>query len=101
MARNRPGGRRGAVRGRTQFRLPNGRFAKVDRATGKILSIKADGRPYKGIVIIPAPSTMPRPHATRTNLPAFPRPRRLVQAPGTNIVHLPPVALGDQRQDAA
>ena len=72
MARNRPGGRRGAVRGRTQFRLPNGRFAKVDRTTGKILSIKADGHPYKGIVITPAPATLPRRHAGRANLPGSP-----------------------------
>lgn len=53
MAKNsaRGGGRRGAIRGRTQFLLPNGRYAKRDRRTGEILSIKADTRPYKGIVI--------------------------------------------------
>jgi hypothetical protein len=53
MAKNgaRGGGRRGAIRGRTQFLLPNGRYAKRDRRTGEILSIKADTRPYKGVVI--------------------------------------------------
>lgn len=51
MAKNRKGGGRvGAVRGRTQFQLPNGHYAKRDTRTGEILSVKADLKPYKGIV---------------------------------------------------
>ncbi|HEV2073767.1 MAG TPA: hypothetical protein VGR29_09020 [Thermomicrobiales bacterium] len=51
MAKNRKGGGRiGAVRGRTQFQLPNGHYAKRDTTTGVILSVKADLKPYKGIV---------------------------------------------------
>ncbi len=101
MARNRPGGRRGAVRGRTQYRLPNGRFAKVDRATGRILGIKADRQPYKGIVITPAPPTVPRRHAVRSILPAFPNPRRGVTAAESKLVPMDPVATGILSQDAA
>ncbi len=44
------GGRRGAIRGRTQFRLPNGHYAKRDRLTGEILAIKADLKPFKNVV---------------------------------------------------
>lgn len=51
-------GRRGAVRGRTQFKLPSGHYAKRDRLTGEILSIKADLKPYKGIVIEKTPPTI-------------------------------------------
>lgn len=52
MAKNgrKGGGRRGAVRGRTQFLLPNGHYAKRDRQTGEILAIKADLKPFKGVV---------------------------------------------------
>lgn len=52
MARNigKGGGRRGAIRGRTQFLLPNGHYAKRDRQTGEILAIKADLKPFKGVV---------------------------------------------------
>ena len=52
MAKNgaKGGGRKGAIRGRTQFLLPNGHYAKRDRKTGEILSIKADTKPYKGVV---------------------------------------------------
>lgn len=59
MATNRRNGRgrRGAIRGRTQFKLPSGHYAKRDRATGEILSIKADFEPYKGIVIEKTPPT--------------------------------------------
>ena len=56
---NRNGrGRRGAIRGRTQFKLPTGHYAKRDRLTGEILSIKADFKPYKGIVIEKSPPTI-------------------------------------------
>jgi len=52
MAKNgaKDGGRKGAIRGRTQFLLPNGHYAKRDRKTGEIISVKADTKPYKGIV---------------------------------------------------
>lgn len=52
MAKNggKGGGRRGAIRGRTQFLLPNGHYAKRDRQTGEVLAIKADLKPFKGIV---------------------------------------------------
>ncbi len=74
-------GRRGAVRGRTQFKLPSGHYAKRDRLTGEILSIKADLKPYKGIVIektppttIPASSTASSEpdRRERLNLPVIP-----------------------------
>ncbi|MGI8404042.1 MAG: hypothetical protein ACR2OE_04630 [Thermomicrobiales bacterium] len=53
MAKNgrKGGGRRGAIRGRTQFLLPNGHYAKRDRQTGEILAIKADLKPFKGVVM--------------------------------------------------
>jgi hypothetical protein len=71
MAINRPngGGRRGAIRNRTQFRLPNGHYAKVNRATGQIIAVKADRKPYKGVVIAAAPARLPRRAGTRVNLP--------------------------------
>lgn len=52
MAKNgaKGGGRKGAIRGRTQVLLPNGHYAKRDRKTGEILSVKADTKPYKGVV---------------------------------------------------
>ena len=51
MARNKGGRRVGAIRGRTQFMLPNGHYAKRDRRTGEILSIKADTKPYRNVII--------------------------------------------------
>lgn len=51
MARNKGGRRAGAIRGRTQFMLPNGHYAKRDRRTGEIMSIKADTKPYKNVII--------------------------------------------------
>ena len=61
MAKNKGGRRIGAIRGRTQFLLPNGHYAKRDRATGEILSIKADRKPYKNVVIEREPHPAPRP----------------------------------------
>jgi hypothetical protein len=71
MAKNRKtGGRIGAVRGRTQFQLPNGHYAKRDARTGEILSVKADLKPYKGIVKEkPAPQAPAKPTVRIT----FPR----------------------------
>ena len=51
MARNTGKGRRGAIQGRTQFRLPSGHYAKRDRRTGEILAIKKDMKPFKGVVM--------------------------------------------------
>jgi hypothetical protein len=51
MAKNKGGRRVGAIRGRTQFMLPNGHYAKRDRQTGEILSIKANKKPYKNVII--------------------------------------------------
>ncbi|HWV25386.1 MAG TPA: hypothetical protein VNZ58_14455 [Thermomicrobiales bacterium] len=51
MAKNTGKGRRGAIRGRTQFRLPSGHYAKRDRRTGEILAIKKDMKPFKGVVM--------------------------------------------------
>jgi hypothetical protein len=52
MAKNgaKGGGRRGAIRNRTQFQLPDGHYAKRDTRTGEIISVKADLKPYKGVV---------------------------------------------------
>jgi hypothetical protein len=52
MARNGKTGdghRNGAVKNRSQFELPNGHWAKRDRDTGKIVNIKSDGEPFKGV----------------------------------------------------
>lgn len=51
MAKNVGGRRIGAIRGRTQFRLPSGHYAKRNRQTGEVLSIKADRKPYKNVII--------------------------------------------------
>jgi hypothetical protein len=59
MAINKGGRRVGAIRGRTQFRLPSGHYAKRDRRTGEILSIKADKKPYKNVIIERAPVMIP------------------------------------------
>lgn len=65
MAKNRKGGGRiGAVRGRSQFQLPNGHYAKRDTRTGEILSVKADLKPYKGIVKEKQQQPLPLPGAT-------------------------------------
>jgi hypothetical protein len=73
MAKNRTTGRgrQGAIRGRLQFRLPNGRYAKVDRRTGRILAVKADRKPWKGVVITPAPQRLLRREGPRPVLPGL------------------------------
>lgn len=50
MAKNIGGRRLGAVRGRTQVQLPDGRWAKRDTASGEIIAIKKDRQPFKGVV---------------------------------------------------
>jgi hypothetical protein len=51
MAKNGPkgGGRKGAVRGRTQFPVPGGNWAKRDTGTGRIIDQKTSGGSFKGI----------------------------------------------------
>ena len=77
MAKNVGGRRIGAIRGRAQFRLPDGHYAKIDRKTGEILSIKADRTPYRNVVMLrEAPAALAVP-ASRDDAPARPSyPRR-------------------------
>lgn len=50
MAKNTGSGRRtGAVSGRSQFKAPSGNYVKRDAKTGKILDVKKDKSPFKGI----------------------------------------------------
>jgi len=51
MAKNPPKGpgRRGAVTGRSQFVGPGGHHVKRDTKTGRILNVKADLTPFKGV----------------------------------------------------
>jgi hypothetical protein len=51
MAKNgsRGAGRKGSVSKRSQFRAPNGNWAKRDRNTGRIIDQKKTPGPYKGI----------------------------------------------------
>lgn len=51
MARNgsKGGGRKGAVRSRTQFKHSNGSWIKRDRATGQFIGHKKTAGPYKGV----------------------------------------------------
>lgn len=52
MAKNKPVGdnrRVGAVRGRSQFQTPAGNWAKRDAETGRIMDVKADEKPFKGV----------------------------------------------------
>ena len=50
MARNtHEGFRRGAVTARTQFQRPDGRWQKRDERTGRLMSVKDDGSPFKGV----------------------------------------------------
>jgi len=70
------GGRRGAIRNRTQFELPGGHWAKRDTRTGEIISVKADRTPYKGVLkekhppaMYVLPGTTPRARSVRVVLP--------------------------------
>lgn len=51
LAKNPPKGpgRRGAVKGRSQFTGPGGHSVKRDASTGRILAMKADLKPFKGV----------------------------------------------------
>jgi hypothetical protein len=52
MATNKPYGdnrRQGAVRKRSQFQTPSGLWAKRDANTGRIMDVKSDGEPFKGV----------------------------------------------------
>ncbi|ENO7783150.1 hypothetical protein ACB525_003221 [Escherichia coli] len=52
MATNKPYGdnhRIGAVKNRSQFQIPSGLWAKRDAETGRIMDIKQDGTPFKGV----------------------------------------------------
>ncbi len=51
MARNGPkgGGRIGAVKGRSQFKTPQGLSAKRDAKTGRIMDVKTSGGDFKGV----------------------------------------------------
>ena len=52
MAKNAPYGdnaRKGAVKDRSQFQTPSGLWAKRDAETGKIMDVKQDGEPFKGV----------------------------------------------------
>jgi hypothetical protein len=52
MAVNKPYGdnkRIGAVKGRSQFQTPSGLWAKRDTKTGRIMDVKMDGEPFKGV----------------------------------------------------
>jgi ribosomal protein L14 len=52
MATNPPAGdghRNGAVRSRSQFQRPDGHWVKRDASTGRIMDVKSDGKPFKGV----------------------------------------------------
>ncbi len=41
--------RRGAVKARTQFQRPDGHWQKRDERTGQLMSVKDDGKAFKGV----------------------------------------------------
>ncbi len=50
MARNTGGGRVGQVKNRSQFfSAEHNRWVKRDTRTGRIVAVKADEKPYKGV----------------------------------------------------
>jgi hypothetical protein len=52
MAKNAPTGdghRKGAVRGRSQVKMPNGHYVKRDDKTGRFMDVKSDKTPFKGV----------------------------------------------------
>ena len=52
VATNKPYGdnhRIGAIKQRSQFQTPAGQWAKRDTETGRIMDVKQDGTPFKGV----------------------------------------------------
>lgn len=50
MAKNTgKGSRVGSVKDRTQFETPSGNSAKRDTKTGRIMDVKSDEKPFKGV----------------------------------------------------
>lgn len=50
MARNTGNGsRKGSVRGRTQTQRPDGHWVKRDTESGRIIDVKSDDEPFKGV----------------------------------------------------
>ncbi|MGG3157154.1 hypothetical protein ABEP50_15960 [Priestia megaterium] len=49
MAGNSGGHRDGYVKGRTQFKTSSGNYAKRDTSTGRIMDVKSDDKPFKGV----------------------------------------------------
>jgi hypothetical protein len=51
MAKNGPrgGGRKGAIRGRSQVRGAGGRWIKRNSRTGRFMDRKSDSNPFKGV----------------------------------------------------
>lgn len=52
MATNPPSGdghRNGAVRDRSQFKGSNDKWIKRDSTTGRIMDVKSDNKPFKGV----------------------------------------------------
>lgn len=50
MAKNTSDGhRKGAVTARTQFQRPDGMFQKRDERTGRLMEVKQNPGPFKGI----------------------------------------------------
>lgn len=52
MAKNAPTGdnaRRGAVRSRSQVKMPNGHWVKRNADNGRFMDVKSDDKPFKGV----------------------------------------------------
>lgn len=50
MAKNTGNNHRiGAVKGRTQFKRPDGKYQKRNEGDGTFMSVKNDGKPFKGV----------------------------------------------------
>jgi len=51
MAKNgaKGGGREGAVRGRSQTKVPNGNWVKRNTENGRFMDQKSGGAPFKGV----------------------------------------------------